>query len=167
MTNIVNLERDMFWSSDGVDTLPVSNGWGTSPFPVGAPAAVGERVSRMQTSFFNGASGSSINAAGCLILPPPDGDSVPYRVLGGNVSTLPTVWAFGYFASGSVLGRRIFGAGLSIDRVVVVDPLDSSDPNYGKPLCFFGGSVGIGSNLFSMSVQRLISKPPQFASAVS
>jgi len=172
MTNIVNFERDMFWTSDIVRSAVLTSGFTGAVASVGANAAVGQRVNGFQSVNFGISASGSFSASGALILPAVDGDITPYRFIGAgpSVELSPCYWAYGYYDAGSVGGCVIFDCGDQCDRVVAVTPLDSGDPLYGRPLCFFGaifgGSISSG-NILSGSVQRLVSKPPQFASAVS
>jgi len=170
--SIINLERDMFWPTELTRSAVLTSAFTGAVASVGANAAVGQRVNSFQSVNFGISASGSFSASGALILPAVDGDVTPYRFIGAgpSIELSSCYWAYGYYDAGSVGGCVIFDAGGQCDRVVAVTPLDSGDPLYGQPLCFFGavfgGSAASGC-ILSGSVQRLVSKPPQYASAVS
>jgi len=168
--SIVNLERDMRWSPDLSPVTPILAAFGSSPFNVGTNSVVGQRVNGFATNFATSGTSNSIWSAGCILLPPADGDVTPYRFLASVTGSLQTAFfAYGWFDSGAVVGRRIIGCGRSIDRVIALPPLDSADPSYGRPVCFMACALDNATGLVMLegSAQRMIAKPPQFASAVS
>jgi len=172
MTNIVNFERDFLWTQNVAAVVPSGNDWAASPQVVANDATVGQRINSVSVN--TAVSVGAVNqflSAGCLILPPPDGDAVPYRVKGycWYNGAVP-LFAFGYLTGGtSVVVPRVVGVGYEVDEIVLVNPVATGDPNYGDPLCFYLNCPRdvVGRVQGSLSVQRLISKPPQFASAVS
>ncbi len=176
MTNLVNLDRDMYWSNYA-DPVAFSGGdLAAAALVVGNSGAVGQRVSAARSTgvTVSAASGLSCSSFGVLMLPPPDGDRVPYRVKGAflNNSSNPVAWGYGLLDGGtgsSVVLHTVFSAGYSCDEIVLIEPLADSHPNFGDPLCFFASVVRkvASTSLGSLSVQRLISKPDQYASAVS
>jgi len=173
MSNIVNFDRDMFWTGF-VNATFVSGAFGADPLDVGSSSDVGQRVSGVNVlPVAVTQSAGNVMSAGCLILPPPDGDAVPYRVRGYATGGLDTLWRFGYRTAGLGVEEAnqctLIGAGPCIDTVVLINPLDSGDTHYGDPLIFFGSVAreAAADVAMSLSVQRLIAKPPQYASAVS
>lgn len=170
MTNLINFNRDMFWVFDPANVAPVSGNFSAATLSVGRPAFVVERVYAMQTDFFATTTALTVQSAGVQLLPPPEGDSVPYRVKGYCSGPNQCIWSCGFDdGAGVVSSRRAFGAGHQIDEVVVVPPVDSANPEFGKPMCFFGSVLNevAGFAQLSISVQRLIAMPPQFAAAMS
>jgi len=176
MTNLVNFERDMFWTDAAASVGFLNSDLAFASIGVNNAGTVGQRHSVVQGTATNFAAGTGVQAAsvGCLILPPPDGDNVPYRFKGAVVDRVgnPVVWSFGYLAGGVGTGveqSRVVACGSVCDEIVVVRPLDSADPNYGDPLCFYGSVLRVAASDVKggLSVQRLIAKPDQFAAAVS
>lgn len=173
MSNIVNLDRDMFWLSGLAPVASVTSSIDNPTASVGNNGIVGQRHSGVAcVPASRGASATDeASTFGCLILPPPDGDVVPYRVKGAAVSQDYMIsWHVGYFTGGTgIAARDILSSGQVIDDVFAIRPLQSGDPNFGFPLMFFC-AVHRSVDTFIMggiSVQRLISKPDQYASAVS
>jgi len=168
--SIINLERDMVWTNSNAAVVPLSSAFSATSPSVAANATVEQRVNSFETGFFATGATNNAWAAGCLILPPVDGDVTPYRFI-GSISSTPVqgYFAYGYWAASAVNLRRVICFGKSCDVVVAVPALDSADPNYGRPLCFFGGVIDTANGFAGVqgSVQRMYSKPPQFASAVS
>jgi len=169
MSNIKNLDRDMTWPVSLVTTTPTLAAF-ASPVGVAAPATVNQRVSSAFSSFFSSTAGGSFRNMGALILPPVDGDVTPYRVIGSYGGPNTVIWSYGWFNAAAAAAPVTFACGDSVDLVVAIAPLDSADPNYGRPLCVFASvfdNVTFTANSLAISVQRMISKPPQYASAVS
>lgn len=169
--SIINFERDMFWSVGTTLLSPSAVAYGAT-MAISTDSNVAQRVNSFEAGFSSAVGASTYKCAGAILLPPADGDVTPYRyICDCSLQTdVPLVWhGYGWFDSGSISAPRIFGAGLHVDRVMALSPLDSADPNYGRPLCFFSavGETFAGSTFVVGSIQRLIAKPPQFASAVS
>ncbi len=171
MSNIINFERDMFWTGASALVSPVSGPFGAGDFTVASSGSVGQRHAFMRSSLVSVApAAGSVFSAGCLILPPPDGDNVPYRVKGFSVApNCSFVWSFGYLSAADTVSDVTTLASGDVDDVFVVRPLQIGDPNYGFPLCFFGSCFRDVASyaISSLSVQRLLSKPDQFAAAMS
>jgi len=169
MTNIVNFERDQVWTGDRAFFNALTAAFGVN-LSVQTSGVVGERVNNFGPNRISTTAAGTVNCAGCQILEPPDGDRVPYRFIASATDVNTMYWGFGYQSATTASAIKLFAVGPTCDLVVNVDPLDSGDPNYGKPLCFFGcmWNETVASNQMMIgSVQRLIAKPPQFASAVS
>jgi len=168
--SIINLERDMMWPSLTSFT-PLAASFSASSQACGADAAVGQRVNFGQSAFFSTSGGAQVFCGGSLILPPADGDATPYRVIGSVVSPSTCVmFGYGWYSSSAVGDPVYFRCGHDVDAVVSVAPLDAADPLFGRPLCFFAlvnDEASFTANRIAIGVQRLIAKPPQFASAVS
>lgn len=171
MTNIVNFERDMWWCSNGAALTPILSDYNSSPTLVTDDGSVGQRVSRFHGVLsITAGTGAQCVSVGAAILPPPDGDSVPYRFKGACSASSRVLWSVGYKTGTSTVERqRIVASGSVCDEVVLIDPLDGADPNYGDALVFFCTAMRDSASyaVFGGSVQRLIAKPPQFAVAVS
>jgi len=172
MTNIVNFERDMFFTSRIGLVSAVGTTFSTSSALSAAnDGIVGQRFSSFQGSLTTTVgTGASAFAVGCLILAAPDGDAVPYRFKGSCNSSGAVSWCYGYRSSGnSVKFAACVGFGSQCDELVYIPPLDSGDADYGNPVCFFLAVLRPVAEfvVYGGSAQRLISKPPQFATAVS
>jgi len=168
--SIINLERDMRWQAELSPVSAVLATFSSSPFNVGTNGVVNQRVNGFATNLTVSGTTSSIWSAGAILLPPADGDVTPYRFIGSITGSLQTCFfAYGWYASGAVQGRRVVACGREIDRVIAVPPLDSADPLYGRPLCFMACCLdnAAGFTMMEGSVQRMIAKPPQFATGVS
>jgi len=171
---VFNLERDMLWRAE-VPEVTAAN------FNVSAASPnVPNSGSVMQVHSYAAANGTmtasgtagDVFGFGALILPCAEGDNTPYRLKGAIFAPANVVaWGVGYFDSSgpTVEVHSIVDYGPRLDQTLVMRPLISSDPNYDLPLCFFGyaGRANAGYFRGSLSVQRLLSKPDQFASAVS
>jgi len=172
MTNIVNLERDMSWVRALAATTPVGGtNYGATPSAVGSGATVEQRVnSFFAEPYVIGTSAQAMNV-GCLILPPAEGDVTPYRFKGSAMCSTDNIiaWSYGWYASSQVQDQVLLATGNECDIVAAIAPLDTGDPLYGRPLCFYCTVLQsvAGLAMSAGSVQRMISKPPQFASAVS
>jgi len=177
MTSLINLERDMLWQANVTSVAPASSDFNSGELDVVNDGVVGDRTSFVASTFGFGVTAGSVTnvfAFGCLILPPAEGDNTPYRVKGSAFSPVgnPIAWGFGYFeGTGSTLVQRcqLVSAGPVCDEILCARPLQSGDANFGEPLCFFGmvAAQTVDHCAASLSVQRLLSKPPQFATAVS
>lgn len=170
MTNLVNFARDMWWPSSVVLSATSDAAFSTSSMAVTADATVAQHVNSMSTDLFSSTDGfTTVKSAGCLLLGTVDFDNLPFRVQGGYGGPNIARWCYGFYDSGSVAGARVFHVGSDVDRIVAVPPLADSDPSYGNPICFFCSVHNgvVASGLFALSVQRCISSPPGFASAVS
>jgi len=168
--SIINLERDMVWPQAAAAVVPASTTYPSAVQNVPASGTVAQRVNSFETGFFATTTSTDTLAAGCLILPPAEGDVTPYRFVASITSTVPNAYfAYGWWDANTIRQRRIIAAGKSCNAVVAIPPLDSADPDFGRPLCFYCGVIGgvAGFGMMTGSVQRLISKPPQFATAVS
>jgi len=169
MTNIVNFERDMMWPVSLVTTAPVVSAF-SGNVGCGAPAAVNQRVSSAYSTNFVTTAASQWQSIGCLMLPPVEGDVTPYRFQGFYDGPNTCVFGYGYFDSATFRAEVIVGAGKNMDGVIAIAPLDAADPDFGRPLVFFASvfnGVAFNANRSGVYTQRLVSKPPQFASAVS
>jgi len=167
--SIINLERDMIWPVSLVQTTPLVSAF-SGTVSVGAPAAVGQRVSSAFSTLFTTTNLGQWHALGALILPPVDGDSTPYRFRASYDGPNPCNFGYGWFDSAAMEDFVIVGSGTHLDAVVAVSPLDSADPLFGRPLVFFAtvfNGESFAQNRTTVHVQRMVSKPPQFASAVS
>jgi len=166
---IINLERDQRWL---IHTTAVTPTIGASAgiSPVNTDGVVGQRVQSIQSSVFTSTVAATYHNVGVLMLPPPDGDRVPYRFIADYMGPNFCRWSIGWFDAGSCGGCLSFGVGDHLDTVLNVAPLDSADPLYGRSLCLFASvanEVASSLNQVSIFAQRMIAKPPQFASAVS
>jgi len=167
--SIINLERDMLWPRSLVQTVPAVSAF-SGTVSVTAPATIEQRVSSAFSSLFTTTAAGQWQTFGCLMLPPVSGDITPYRFRAQYDG--PNVCSFGYgwFDSNTMQEFVLLGAGKSLDCVAAIAPLDSANPLFGRPLVFwcsiFNG-VAFTANRGVVHAQRMISKPPQFASAVS
>jgi len=171
MSQLINIERDMFWANTDAALAPTVAAV-TADASVNTSGTVAQRVNSFMSTRFPLTTAGTVNCVGCLILPPADGDVTPYRFIGSYAGRfdIGVAWGYGWFDSGTADDFRIFDQSNKADSIVAIPPLDSTDPNYGRPLAFFGmvnNDVGWSNVRLVGSVQRLISKPPQYASAVS
>ena len=177
MTNITNFQRDMVWFEPKLSyTLPAALAIG-SGIPWAGPNDVrhihGFAASDVTTT--HNIALESITALAVPMLPPED-EAIPYRIVwDANTSdNSPRFFLFiGYGAStltDPIESSVYLGDAHMRDICISVRPLDIADPHYGRPLMVgigfskTNGAVTIGA---SLNVQRLVSQPNQFASAVS
>jgi len=174
MTNIVNFERDMHWIvTRGFVTASVAS-YSSTAWAVGTDSTVMQRANNFQSLIVTTAAGSFTNA-GCLILPPPEGDVVPYRCIGsspndlGSTTNMEVSWWLGFWDAGDCDNSFLVHVGPVCDKLIAVPAILSGDPDFGKPLCFFASirNSAARNSMACGSIQRLISKPPQYAAAVS
>jgi len=168
---IVNLERDMSWVISRTFVTAQVAAFSSTAWAVGTDSNVLERANNASSLFLTTTAGT-FNAAGCLLLPPSDGDVTPYRVIGeaspGDPSNI-VQWWFGFFDTGNVARAFQIGSGPTVDKVIAMPAILAADPDFGKSLCLFGTVRNVVANEASLNIsaQRMISKPPQYASAVS
>lgn len=172
MSNLINLERDMFWTDASAGVAWQTTNIAANPMAVGNSGVVAQRLAFVQSlsETFTVGAYPAAGAVGALILPPPDGDSVPYRFKGSAASAERVIWGYGYRSGTTVVNvPKLVAVGPVLDECVVVRPLDVADPNYGFPLCFFCAVTRVAASYryASLSVQRMVSKPDQYASASS
>lgn len=171
MSNLVNLERDMVWTDAFAPVAGViANPIGTT-FSVGTTGLVGDIVSSARLVSFLFGAAASPRAFGALILEPLY-DTVPYRFKSSVTSPSSRYFGFGYASTVGVSAvlENVYtiSGGSSVDEIVAISPLPDGHPNKGNPLCFYfiGEAGAAGGNCAGhMSVQRLLSKPPKYASA--
>lgn len=169
MSNITNLNRDMWWPSSVVELAPVAGAFVPTLTTVARDAAVGQFSNAVSTPVFTVTASTNFDKVGTLLLGTIAGDNVPYRVHGDYQGPNICRWVYGFDNGTNAVGCRVFGVGNYCDRVVSVPPLASGDPGFGFPICFFAcvsRSVA-GSSAVAIGVQRLVSSPAGFASAVS
>jgi len=171
--SIINLERDMSWIEDrSLLSAGAAVGYSTTAWAVATNASVSQRVNNFACSFSTTASGGNFINVGALILPPTEGDNLPYRLHGSaavsDASNFSSWW-LGFYNGGTVARAVQIAVGPNVDKVVVFPPILAADPDFGKSLCFFCSTraITVASAACTGYVQRMISKPPQFASAVS
>lgn len=175
MANLVSLERDMTWIGLSTPLTPAS---AQSVQADSCTIAVDGTIYPKHA----GAYGTPVSATpaqqgraiGCL-LTPIEGDNMPFRVKGFQMSDTGGLFGVG-FARGNITNLallsdlRWFKFGYLCDDVVVVRMPTSESPNYGKPIGF--ACLGFNSDpnqqlLQGITVQRLSAKPDQYAMAVS
>ena len=183
-----NIQRDGIWCLPKTSAIQP---WSTA-FLVGAatglmsgPAAVNPDVGFVQSSHTDGQS-LSINelVAIGVYLDPPQDDSTPYRVkasvflMAENAIESNGVLMLGYgpaspTGTDDVIDEPYYiPFGQKLDELLLVQTLDSSDPNYGRPLafavCATSGSTTTNQDILAhISVQNLGTKPPTMINAVS
>ena len=173
MSNIITFERDMLWADASATVAGATVDLLNSPITVPTSGVVAQRHAyvALTPGTFTATGTSDFLVFGCQILEPPAGDPTPYRVRGavGLHDSAPVVWGYGYADGASTDLVRVLGAGESIDDCWCIRPLQEGDANFGDPLVFFCGvSRNIANfRIGALSVQRLVSKPDQFATAVS
>lgn len=174
MTNLVNLARDMLWTSAAAEVTAQAARPDLSAFNVGTSGSVANIYAYAQCSGLNLTGAVTTGLAFGLCMLEPQGDITPYRFKGACIGPNKVLWGFGYASTvgTSVAMQRatVIGCGEECDEIVAIAPLTSADPNFGDPLVFWcGGNASTNGNLFrgGMSVQRLISAPPQYGTAVS
>lgn len=172
MTNIINLERDMQWFD--MEEANVGLAAAVSTASTWAFAALGDvfqRVGYVNTTWqANAAVADGLLVAGVRMLEPPELEYVPYRVIGSAVCGSDIGWFVGFDDGGSVMsGMQRIGAGPVIDTVVALRGVSSGSGDAGKNLVFAAGLARDDTSKVQvhLSVQRMIAKPPQYASASS
>lgn len=169
--SIFNLERDMCW----VDMVSSEVAWISSDFSaaswnIGNDSTVGQRINSAASEYLSVTNSSEAYLFGCKILPPPAGEFVPYRLrgachFGGRVS-----WGVGFATGGNACTeQKLLVSDKTCDTIVACLGQSDGDTNFDDPLFFWClAERNSSTDLFShISVQRLISKPPQYASASS
>ena len=169
---IVNIERDMVWMDAASPIAVGASSTIGSSMTVNTSGSVGQRTNSAQCAVTALTSTGTFAAVsfGCLILEPPELETVPYRVKAAalGISSNDALIGYGYNTAGTVSQIRWFDRN-ETDQLVAVPSLDSADGDFGKPLCFFVAFIRNSTDSVTgfISVQRLISKPPQYASASS
>lgn len=179
--NIINLDRDSFWTNLKT-TADVTVGTVFAPLPSGnaiinADPTVYDDVAKakLSTSAAITVAAASYAAIGCY-LKPPTVDTVPYRIKGyaHGLQSPSCIAIIGYgpsspTGSGDTITPCVFiPFDDYIDEIVMIPALDSTDPDYGKPIAF---GIGIGQCtsdvVFAhLSAQRMATTPPKYGAAV-
>ena len=141
MSNIVNMDRDMFWADNTALVSAVGGDLASASLNVGNSGAVGQRFAAGQSDAFTITVGSDLDVSsfGVLILAPPEGDICPYRFKGSIVNDAGnrSVFGYGYLAGGtgtSVDQVHLISCSEFVDEVVAIPPLSDVDDNFGDPL---------------------------------
>jgi hypothetical protein len=172
MSNIINIERDMFWGAPGSFVTPVSNALNDFSPDVGVSAAVGERISGAFSGpiSMTASAGDTLNM-GALILPSLENEYVPYRFKGYASTSERVLWRYGFWDSSTPQADVCYlvGEGNEIDECIAIAGPPSGGTGDGLPLVFFGSILrGSAETVFmNVSVQRMVAKPPQYATASS
>ena len=111
-----------------------------------------------------------------LFMQPPTFEAAAYKVKAAVSGTKELYVIVGYGPASPIDGNNAITNVKAIpipdgkyDDVILLDTVDSSDGNYGLPICF-GVAIGevTGTNCDGyISVQRLSTAPPTFSSSVS
>ena len=163
--NLDNLQRDQFWCEPGITFIP----WSTTANRGNSDGIVHTDVGRLQTA----ASAPAIaNSMVGVHMQQPVGENTPYRVKAYCNVGFSMSLCIGY-NQGTVTGTNdtisdqlflpIEGVGI-VDEIVNVKASSNDDPIY------FGIYTAVGSSVFltvALSVQRLNTVPPRYASVVS
>lgn len=174
---IVNLERDMHWvyMQSGLQL----SGDTTFPAPtLRSSGVVNPKINMAHTQW--GATSVStgfVKTLGVLMEGVFD-DSMPYRIKARvhKPEDVPAFLFYGYApasptADSTIAGARILGdiGKEGVDELVCITPLAPTENEYGRAIGF-GIAFGEASNadlMCSISVARLGSKPPGYATSVS
>jgi len=176
MTTIINLDRDMLWPNTA-DQAGIGFG---AEFSLGAPVVntdgtVYERVAYMQTDLAtNLAITSGLAIAAGVLMTAPQGDVTPYRVSASSLRTGTGTLAAGLYCAYGTLVTNTFTPQTNeiflgvvdnshVDCVVSAPPASNLDWVFGV----FLQVQGSGRYASRIAVQRMIGKPPQYASSVS
>jgi hypothetical protein len=173
MSYLKNLDRDMRWQGDLPELSLVSSvSFLQSGFNAVDDGSVYDIHGEAQCGNFDSSSAgfNSGRAFGCRMLQPIY-EPVPYRFKGAAASLGRVTWFSAHYDT--VLSRpadiRVIAHGYEVDEIVCQRV--SADGWYPtSPLffgCFFHTDVALDNSFGSLSVQRLLSQPDQYARGVT
>ena len=174
--NITNLTRDCIWSAFNSKDIANDATIGGGSLLINSSGLVS-----LSTAFVSSSQASvsvaANNFAGIgVAMEGPRTEYVPYRVICKAVtdkSNLLTIWKGTLDAltgTNDALTQLVpLGRADAFDGIVMVPPLATTDPDYGKPIGFAVAAHQTSGDRVqaALSVQRLSVNPPQFATAVS
>lgn len=171
MTNLINLERDMFWSNIfNRRSWSAGNQWMANNCLVGGAGNV-EQTHNGWSSVPD-KDETLAKSVGCAMIGPLEDDWTPFRVKGGGTG-VETAFGYGYADGGwsqgddTISACRFFAVGRHIDEIVVVPPIAEGEAHHGSPIVFFAHlRAGSVMQMSFCSIQRMVGKPNQYAAGV-
>jgi hypothetical protein len=167
MTNIINFDRDMFWTDFSNPVAFASGRFNFGEMRVGTSQTVHDTHAFVQSEMSElDDDDGKVHSVGCNIRGAIQRDNTVYRVKGMSMQN--ALFCYGYSDGENVLDVRTIAAGQRVDEAVVVRMLVAESKHVGKPLCFFACQYGYEEPaVVALSVQRLSGPPDQYMRSVS
>lgn len=183
MSHLNNLQRDQLHVKKEVlayTPVPTSAGIGLGQIPINASPEVEPSTGVVQMIALAPTHANGNWAGAGVYLDPPASDDTPYRVKGrircSNAAAYEVFVVVGYAPATITGSGDTVTVAISVpvngefDEVVLMPKLNSGDANFERPLAFvMAVGQASGTEKFDgyMSVQKLSTASPQYASSVS